>query len=347
MPVILYMKKNIFRFLLYGMLVLLVFAVYKIFRPRHYDVPPLSLRSDIKYWKLSTGSTIAYTYIPSGANKKPHPVIYLHGGPGGHIGSSVIKALLPLSENGFDIYLYDQVGSGRSGRLNNIAEYTVARHISDLEEIIAKTGAEKVVLLGQSWGALLAALFTAAHPQKVARIIFSSPGPIYPLHPELQHEAAPDSLHLKAPYYSNRDGNEKARNWRARAISFCASRFHIKLASDEEADNFAAYRGSLVNRSTVCDTANIPEADAGSGFYAGLMTIESLKLLKDPRSALGKLNIPVLVLKGQCDNQPWGFTNEYLTIFSNHYFTFVPNAGHFISAEQPVLYKQAISAFLK
>jgi len=34
------------------------------------------------------------------------------------------------------------------------------------------------VLLGDSWGATLAANYMAAHPQRVARVIFTSPGPM-------------------------------------------------------------------------------------------------------------------------------------------------------------------------
>jgi proline iminopeptidase len=340
------MKKNILRFFKLILPILLLFAAYKVLRPRHYNVPQSQWRAGTKYWKLSTGSTIACIYIPGTGNKKPYPVIYLHGGPGGHISNNDIEALLPLSEAGFDIYLYDQVGSGRSARLNNIAAYTVTRHINDLAEIISKTGAAKVVLMGQSWGAVLAALFTADNPEKVERLICISPGPIYPLHTELKNAVAPDSLHLKPPYYSNKDGNNAADTWRSKAITFIATRFHKKLAADEEADNFAAYRSSMVNRSTVCDTANTVKPEAGSGFYAGLMTLESLGKVKDPRPALQSVNIPVLILKGQCDNQPWGYTNEYLTVFSNHQFSFIPGAGHFIAVEQPALYLQAIKNFL-
>lgn len=340
------MKKNIFRFLPYALLVMLLFFSYKIFWVRHYDVPKLQVRAGTKYWNLLTGSRIAYTFIPATGSKKPYPVIYLHGGPGGFVTDRDIKALSPLSEIGYDVYLYDQVGGGRSGRLKNISEYTAERHVNDLKQIIQNTGAEKVILIGQSWGAVLAVLFTAANQEKVEKIIFTCPGPIYPVKQQLKNVTPPDSLHFMAPYYSNNDGNEKANNIRARSMAFWAIQFHKKLASDEEADDFATYRSAAVNRSTVCDTANILKAEAGSGFYAALITFTSLAKVADPRPALEKSNIPVLIMKGQCDNQPWGITNEYLTLFSNHQFTFIPGAGHFITVEQPVLYLNAIKDFL-
>ncbi|MBK6345567.1 MAG: alpha/beta fold hydrolase [Bacteroidales bacterium] len=58
-----------------------------------------------------------------------------------------IKLLAPLAVNGFDVYLYDQIGCGSSARLENIEEYSVERHRRDLEEIVKTIGAEKVILI--------------------------------------------------------------------------------------------------------------------------------------------------------------------------------------------------------
>jgi pimeloyl-ACP methyl ester carboxylesterase len=35
-------------------------------------------------------------------------------------------------------------------------------------------------------------------------------------------------------------------------------------------------------------------------------------------------------MKGECDNQKWGFTNEYLELFKNSELKIIPGAGHFI-----------------
>lgn len=340
------MKRNIIRVIKYTLLVFLVIFLYKIFWPRNYNIPPLQLRASTKYWNLSTGSKIGYTYIPGIGSKKNYPIIYLHGGPGGHISDRDIRVLSPLSQDGYDIFFYDQIGSGQSARIDNINEYTVDRHLKDLKEIISKVGAEKVILIGQSWGAILATLFTADNSAMVEKIILSSPGPIYPVMQELRNVTAPDSLHLKTAFYSNNQGNEKTNNLRIKTITFWATSFHKKLASDHEADDFATYLNFEVNKSTVCDTAKILKAEAGSGFYAAVMTFNSLVQIEDPRPKLKNSNIPSLILKGQCDNQKWGFTNEYLELFHNHQFAFIPGAGHFISVEQPKSYIKAIKEFL-
>ncbi len=317
-----------------------------VFLPRKYNVQNLRKRANTQYWDLSTGSKIAYTLIPAKGIKKPCPIIYLHGGPGGSISDHIISILTPLADNGYDVYLYDQIGSGESPRLNNIFEYTVERHKKDLAAIIKKTAANKVILIGQSWGAVLAVLFTADNTEKIDKLIFTGPGPIFPVHQELAKLKAPDSLQLSAPFFSNAKGNNITKNIRTTAIRFFAETFGWKLASDYEADNFSNYQGSIVNRSTVCDTSQIPKPEGGNGYYAQIMTMHSLNKVSDLRPKLTNSKITILIMKGQCDNQQWGFATEYMQLFPNHHLSIIPNAGHFISIEQPEKYIRIISTFL-
>ena len=132
-----------------------------------------------------------------------------------------------------------------------------------------------------------------------------------------------------------------------KAIKLFATQFGWKLAPDNEADAFATYLNYEVDKSTVCDTAKILPIEAGSGYYAGIMTMKNLLVIKDHRPAFKMLKVPVVVVKGQCDNQPWGYTMEYLTVLQNHQLSVIPGAGHYLWVEQPILYQSAISQFLK
>jgi len=317
-----------------------------IFIPRHYQVPVWPAKTHKTFWQLNTGSTIAYTLLPAQGNKQLYPVIYLHGGPGGFITGYILKRLQFLAAAGYDVYCYDQVGSGQSERLTDIRAYTTERHKRDLEAIVQMTGAHQVILLGQSWGAILGLLYTADNQDKVARIIFTGPGPIPPMRRELASIPAPDSLHLKAPVFSNRQGNKEAANIRTQAMQFFACSFGWKLAKDAEADQFETYLNGLLNRSTVCDTAHVPPVLPGSGYYVQEMTLNSFAKTPDPRTKLKGNTIPALIIKGQCDNQHWGFTQEYLQLFPDNRLAVISNAGHAISWEQPELYEQTILQFL-
>jgi proline iminopeptidase len=340
------MKQKIRRFAKYLLLLGLAVLAAEIFWPRHYKVSTQASRASTQYWDLSTGSRIAFTLIQAQGSKKATPIIYLHGGPGGPISDSNIKSLTPLSQDGYDVYLYDQIGGGLSDRLDKIEAYTADRHKRDLEAIIQKIGAEKVILLGQSWGGILATLFAADHPEQLEKLIFSCPGPILPFRPELKSQIAPDSLQLREPIFSNAQGNRETSNLRTRAMSYLATAFGVKLASDEEADDFYTFQSSKVNKSVVCDTTKFPQSTGGGGFYVSIRTVQSFYDIPDQRSKLKAVRCPVLVLKGQCDNQKWGFTKEYLDIFPNSHLVMIPHAGHAIAFEQPDLYLQTIRDFL-
>ncbi len=78
-----------------------------------------------------------------------------------------------FAELGFDVWTVDHEGYGRSGWRDGVFSY-VAEGVDDLkaamEIVTAETGAESVVMYGGSSGALRAAAFAAACPDKVARL---------------------------------------------------------------------------------------------------------------------------------------------------------------------------------
>lgn len=188
------------------MLLSVIYLLYIVLAPQSYPVTKFSKRPGTQYWQLSTGSNIGYTHIQAKGNSRNTPIIYLHGGPGGIIKDYVIQALQPLAEVGFPLYFYDQLGSGHSNRLDNIAAYSLQRHCQDLAQIIGQLQAKKVVLIGHSWGAILATQYAAKHPQEIQQMILSNPGPFVPTRQTLATMKSPDSLQLRSPTFSNKQG---------------------------------------------------------------------------------------------------------------------------------------------
>ncbi|MBO9572893.1 MAG: alpha/beta hydrolase, partial [Chitinophagaceae bacterium] len=295
--------KRFLRIVVLSLLVVMVISAVFIFKPAHFQVTEAQERPGTKYWQLSTGSKIAYTLARGQGKRKPFPIIYLHGGPGAGITNKEVETLGKLSEDGYDVYLYDQIGCGLSGRLDNIKEYSPQRHKNDLAEIIKNINAEKVILAGQSWGSILALSYLAENPDKVEKLIITAPGNIQPVRKEPGNIAAPDSIHLRSHYIDKRY-ELIAKNIRARAIIYAAKNLNKKLAGDKEADALLTYLTTELNRSMVCDTANAVIAEGTEGFYSHYMTLKQLNTIKDPRSALKNIHIPVLIMKGECDIQP-------------------------------------------
>jgi proline iminopeptidase len=194
------MKGKGFRLVKYPIFIGVVVFLLSVFLPRTYQVPAQRKQARTNYWQLSTGSRIAFTVAATKATKKPSSIIYLHGGPGGHITDDIIKSLASLADEGYDIYFYDQIGSGLSDRLSDITSYTVDRHIRDLLAITEKLGGRKVILIGQFWGAILATLFASSYPEKIERLVLTSPGPIFPVRRGLAGNSGSGQRPLKSSH---------------------------------------------------------------------------------------------------------------------------------------------------
>jgi proline iminopeptidase len=100
-------------------------------------------------------------------------LVGLHGGPGDDMES--VRPLLRLSDE-YHVILYDQRNSGLSQRTDE--EVTLQEMYDDLTFIVNRYLAkeEKAILVGHSWGAMLASGWTVRNPDRVDRLILAEPG---------------------------------------------------------------------------------------------------------------------------------------------------------------------------
>ena len=100
-------------------------------------------------------------------------IVVLHGGAG-----SDFRSLLGLSDlsDTHRVVFYDQRGAGLSERVP--AELlTLDGYLEELDAVIALASPDRpVVLIGHSWGAMLASAYLGAHPDRVARAVLIEPG---------------------------------------------------------------------------------------------------------------------------------------------------------------------------
>ena len=118
-------------------------------------------------------------------NPENRAVIVLHGGPGGDY-----RSILPLAElsDEYRIVFYDQRGSGLSPRVGE-EELTVDQFIADLDAIIENTSpGRQVILIGHSWGAMLASIYIGRYPDKVKKAVLAEPGFLDQEHMEIFNE---------------------------------------------------------------------------------------------------------------------------------------------------------------
>ncbi len=104
-------------------------------------LPPAPVEGQ-RFWELPTGSRIAYVRVPAEGDVREIPIIFLHGGPGTPDMKGDSEYFGKLAQDGFDVYIYDEVGTGRSSRLEDPRSYTLERDVADLEAIREEIGAE-------------------------------------------------------------------------------------------------------------------------------------------------------------------------------------------------------------
>ena len=80
------------------------------------------------------------------------PLLALHGGPGA--GSDYLWPLAELGDR--QVIFYDQLGCGRSDHVDDASLWVLDTFVSELSAVRSALGLERVHLLGQSWGGMLA-----------------------------------------------------------------------------------------------------------------------------------------------------------------------------------------------
>lgn len=99
-------------------------------------------------------------------------VIAAHGGPGGS--HDYLQPLAALAEERA-VVLYDQLDCGNSDKPGDPANWTVARFTAEVDAIRAALGIGRFILLGHSWGAVIALEYAARGAADLAGVVFASP----------------------------------------------------------------------------------------------------------------------------------------------------------------------------
>ncbi|HEU4725780.1 MAG TPA: alpha/beta fold hydrolase [Candidatus Eisenbacteria bacterium] len=118
----------------------------------------------------AAGATIWFEIRGATAGR---PLVMVNGGPGfAHdyvLCSDAWDALAKRRR----VVFYDQRGTGRSGALAKDQTCTLADQIADLEALRQELRADKIDLIGHSWGGYLVMAYAVRHPDRVARLIIA------------------------------------------------------------------------------------------------------------------------------------------------------------------------------
>lgn len=108
-----------------------------------------------------------------GPLEKASTLISVHGGPG--LSLEAMEAYNSLAGPQRRVVSYDQRGAGRSTVPD---DYRLDAYVADLEAVRIASGADRIQLLGQSWGGAVAAAYAATHPDRVSALVLVGAVPL-------------------------------------------------------------------------------------------------------------------------------------------------------------------------
>ena len=88
------------------------------------------------------------------ANSRGLPLLCLHGGPG--VPHDLLTPITQLADQGRAVIVYDQLGCGRSDHPQDPSLWSVDLFVEEVAAVREALGLERIHLLGQSWGGMLA-----------------------------------------------------------------------------------------------------------------------------------------------------------------------------------------------
>jgi pimeloyl-ACP methyl ester carboxylesterase len=264
-------------------------------------------------FRTADGRTLSYRREGTG------PVLVCHpGGPG--FSSRYFGDLAGLGER-FTLILLHPRGTEESDRPADARAYGTGDYVSDLEELRAHLGLERMLLLGHSHGGVVAAAYAAAHPDRVERLVLASTLACF--HEE--HQVAMEAgMNAKA-----------GEPWYADALKALEDEQAGRFETDEELGAlalrefpfyFARYDAS---GEAYLETlrGEVPVADALLLFNNEIFSTFDL------RPDLPRINAPTLVITGQDDFITGPVCATDFDPIPDMKTVVLPDCGHFIFVE--------------
>ena len=273
---------------------------------------------------VSRGLELRYRSVGAGT-----PIVILSGGPGFDVDYMLpVADALPMHRR----ILFEQRGTGRSRPTQLAAEdMTLNVAVQDLDALRVHLRQERLVLVGHSWGGMLAMAYASAHPDRVDRLILIGSGGA--------------TLDFETWFGDNIRARMRPEDIEAERYWTDAARHGVsadKVALETVRAVTPAY---FFDRSKgLAFAAAMPDGSLHEA--ASTMLFSDLKKGYDLRAGLRRLNRPTLIIHGHQDPIGDKTAEELHALINGSTLIYLDKCGHFPWIEQPEAFGQAISSFL-
>ncbi|MBC6697857.1 proline iminopeptidase-family hydrolase [Hymenobacter sp. BT190] len=259
-------------------------------------------------------------------------LLLLHGGPAN---SHEYFENFPeyLTQEGVEIYFYDQLGSYHSDQPKDTAIWRINRFVEEVEQVRQGLGLDKFFLLGHSWGGLLALEYAHRYPRRLKGLIISDMGYSAPIYNKYRFELYADIIRDQAA----------AKNRRAPAPdSLLGDAKMYPLLTKEVQDEF--FRRHMMR---------LPqEPEPYKRNLAHINRTDRLPIFRsmatwDFTDRLAAIRTPTLLLGAQHDFIPPSAYDTMHQQMPNSQVYICPIGAHFAMWDDPQHYFPALLSFLK
>jgi proline iminopeptidase len=252
------------------------------------------------------------------------PVAFLiHGGPGAdHTGYKPTYS--PLSQH-LQLVYFDHRGQGRSAR-GNKETYTLENNVEDMEALRQYLGLDKIVVLGTSYGGMVALSYAVRYPENISQLIIVASTASYRFLARakqiLAERGTPEQIAVTQRLW---DGNFENEQQLQEYFTVMGSMYSCKHDPEKAAKNWQRVILSV-------DAINM----AFGGFLRTYDVVDKLHLI----------TVPTLVIGGKHD---WicapEFSEEIAKGIPQAELQIFENSGHSIRADEPDALLNALTKF--
>lgn len=276
------------------------------------------------------GAELYYREIGQG-----QPIILLHGGP--DFDHAYLLPDIDRLSDSYRLIYYDQRGRGRSAGNVQPEDVTIESEIDDVDLVRAYFELESAVLLGHSWGALMAMMYALHQPHRLSHLILMN--------------SAPASHADRLLFSQHRVTTSAADLQRMKAISSTAVYQEGDLEADAEyyRNHFRAALRRPEHLDRVLANLRLNSTPDGirraraieERLYEQTWLLDQFDLLP----ALSQIRIPTLLIHGEYDFCPLACATHIAEAIPGARLAVLPDCGHFAYLEAPEQVREVLAGF--
>ncbi len=256
------------------------------------------------------------------------PILIINGGPG--MSSDGFVGLATKLSQKYKTIIYDQRGTGKSTiEKPDSTNITMNLMVNDIESLRKHLNIDKWIILGHSFGGMLASYYATIYPEHLSAMILSSSGGI-----DLELLTAGNFISSRL----SKEELDELNFWRA------------KIDSGDTSHYAKLQRGKALASAYVFDKKNIPiiaeRLTQGTPLINSLVWSDLQKINFDCSKELASFDKPVLIIQGKEDIVPEKLALKAHRILKNSKMVLLKDCVHYGWLDQPDEYFGEINKFI-